>query len=82
MTSEHDHQEQTERYRRMTEILFKYESVMTAAIRHFSIEPGSSIYVSPEDMAFFRRELGITPVREVTPDKQPLDYERLPESRL
>lgn len=72
MNEANHHQEQTERYRRVCDIMFRYESVMLAAIKHFDIKPESSIYVSKDDMVFMRGELGI-PVGESLKE-QPRDY--------
>lgn len=79
MTADYEHQDQTERYRRMTEILFKYESIAQAAMKHFSIEEGSSIHISLDDMAFFRAGLGIPPSAY---QREKLVERTLPESRL
>lgn len=82
MTSAEAHQEQTERYHRVIEILRKYEAVMAAAIKHFGVGPEWSCYVSQADMAFFRSELGVPLVGEAPQGKQPLDYEPPPGSKL
>lgn len=68
MTQAEHHQEQTERYRRVCDIIFRYEAVMMAAIKHFDIKPESSIHVSKDDMIFLRGELGIPVTASIAPE--------------